>query len=151
MKLTDLKSGTYAAVRVLNSESIKDFVKNLNTTATQSKERRLHVTLLYSRIHLPNYQPDPNLIHTAKFVGYDLFDWRKEEGTKCLVMKLSCPTLVARHTQLMSIHPATYDFPTYQPHITVGYDVAGDFDVGLLPAFDQDIILGEEYSEDLIL
>jgi hypothetical protein len=155
MKLSDIKPGTYAAVRVLepSNSKIAAFLKHHGVQASSSgKEKRRHVTLLYSRNHLPNYVADPTLTHSARFMSYELFDTKpgQPDSTKCLVMKLSVPTLSARHAQLMSEHPATYDFPTYQPHITLSYLIPYNYDVGQLPPFADDIILGEEYTEDLI-
>lgn len=156
MKLTDLRTGTYAAVRVLDptNKELNKFIKHSNIpSSSNSKERRKHVTLLYSRTHLPNFKPDPSLIHIGRFQAFELFDMKpnQPDSAKCLVMKISCPTLSARFTTLMSLHPATYDFPTYQPHITLSYNIPRNFDVGTLVPFAGDIILGEEYSEDLII
>lgn len=156
MKLNDLKPGTYAAVRVLepSNSAINKFIKHHKIpTSVSPKERRKHVTLLYSRTYLPDFRPDPTLTHLARFMSYEMFDTKpgQPDSTKCLVMKLSAPTLQARFAQLMSEHPATYDFPTYQPHITLSYHIPRNFDVGQLPPFADDILLGEEYSEDLQL
>lgn len=157
MKLNDLKSGTYSAVRVLepSNKAINSFIKFHKIPVSQSpKERRKHVTLLYSRNYLSDFHPDPTIKHVARFLSYELFDTKagKEDSTKCLVMKLNAPSLIARHIQLMAAHPlATYDFPTYQPHITLSYTIPLNFDVGQIPPFADDIILGEEYSEDLEL
>jgi hypothetical protein len=53
----------------------------------------------------------------------------------------------------MSDHKATYDFPKYEPHITLSYDI-GDMDIKKLPnMFDTVpfINITTEYSEDLDL
>lgn len=149
--------GTYAAVRVLepSNKQISNFLKfHKVPTTLNSKERRRHVTVIYSRNYLPNLvAEDPKVFHRAKFMAYELFDTKpgKPDSTKCLVMKLSTPTLQARHAKIMSEHPATYDWPTYQPHITLSYQIPYNFDVGSLPPFADEILLGEEYIEDLDL
>lgn len=151
MTLNELvPKGTYAAVRVLDPANtlISAFISKAGLSTSYEIERRKHVTLLYSRVWLPNFVPDPSIVHLARCVGFDLFDFK--DGEKCLVMKLSAPTLSARFAKLMSEHPATYDFPTYQPHITLAYKIPADFDIGKLPSFSEDIQLGLEYSEDLI-
>jgi len=136
------------------NKKLSEFTKfhNLPTTLN-SKERRRHVTLIYSRNHLPAFKPDPTLMHYAEFQAYELFDTKpgKPDSTKCLVMKLKAPTLSARHTQIMREHPATYDWDLYKPHITLSYQIPFNFDVGSLPPFNDVILLGEEYSKDLNL
>jgi hypothetical protein len=62
-------------------------------------------------------------------------------------MKLNAPTVVARHLQIMAEYGATYDFPVYTPHITLSYNFAGN--VESLPAYNESIVLGNEYVEDL--
>jgi hypothetical protein len=156
MKLNDPKVGTYAAVRVLEptNKKLSEFLKFHGIPTTlNSKEHRRHVTLLYSRTHLPDYVAEPDFMHYASFQGYELFDTKpgKADSTKCLVMKLNAPTLSARHEQLMREHPATYDFPTYKPHITLSYKIPYNFDVGILPPFNEVVLLGAEYGEDLDL
>lgn len=50
----------------------------------------------------------------------------------------------------MAENNATYDYPIFQPHITLTYNYTGK-DIANLPTIDFDIILGEEYVEDLNL
>lgn len=153
MKLNDLKcNGTYAAVRVLDpaNKQIDEYVTLYGIPNNVLRERRRHATLLYSRTHCPLFVPDPKLVHVANPIRFEMFTTSAANGSKnCLVLLLSAPTLEARHRKLMSEHPATYDFPVYKPHITFSYDV-GKMDVGSLPTFDEEILLGCEYSEDLI-
>jgi hypothetical protein len=55
-----------------------------------------------------------------------------------------------RHKNLRMIG-ATHDFNTYQPHITLSYDVGEDFDVNLLPIYNGPLEFDVEYIEPLQL
>ena len=156
MKLNDLKNGTYAGVRVLepsNSLITKFVNEHKIPISTMKMEKRRHVTLIYSRTFFP-LVASPEITHRAQVISYDLFDLnaKNPNGKKCLVMKLSAPSLYTRHNTIMSVYPqATYDFPFYQPHITLSYDIDAAFDVNALPLFQDEILLGEEYVETLKL
>ena len=65
---------------------------------------------------------------------FDVWETSPTQGakTRCLILKIDCPELVARHKELMDEHEATYDYPVYQPHITLSYDI-GDLDINDLP------------------
>lgn len=154
MKLKELKVplGTYAALKVLDpgNEQLEQYIKSNAIPNPLAKHKR-HVTLLYSRKYLPGFVPEPDLKWIARPIHFDVFESRsKDKITRCLVLKLSAPGLEARFRKLMSEHDATYDFPTYTPHITLSYDIGG-MDIGALPPIQQEIILGAEYSEDLDL
>jgi hypothetical protein len=154
------KTGTYAAVRFSQKtiDKIKHFCKE-NGVKNVLRSSKLHTTLLYSRKHLPDYtgqgKIDPAWIGTP--TELDVWNTRSEDkdkpSTRCLVLKYKCKELEDRHTFLMDEHGATYDFPDYQPHISLSYDI-GDADIedlrGALKDFgDIEIVL--EYSDDLDL
>ena len=160
MKLTDIyeqdkqKPGTYAGVRFSPStvESLTQYATdNKIPNALDSKE--YHTTLLYSRKHLPNYEPmgEYSTHMTGTPTGFEIWPSQPDdEGhvKNCLVMTYSCPRLYQRHHKLMQQHGATYDFDEYKPHVTLSYD-AGDLDPSKLPAYEEEIEITKEYREEL--
>jgi hypothetical protein len=151
MKMSELNpiTGTYVGLRVSEQShnSIRDFCANNNIpTKPGYFNRRLHTTVIYSRKQCVGLVAESERVkHKAEFIGYDLFT---SEGKNCvLVMKLNAPTVVARHLQIMAQYGATYDFPVYTPHITLSYNYSGN--VTDLPVYNETIVLGNEYVEDL--
>jgi len=120
-------------------------------------DHKLHATVIYSRAFCgakPLGKLDPTW--KGKFTDYDIFKSspKLEEGegedgvTNCLVMKFDCPELTDRHHYLSKHHGATHDFPNFDPHMTMSYDV-GDFDHKNLPDYDGPHEFHEEYGEPL--
>ena len=155
MKLNEIspQKGTYAALRVSKPARdllFKHCLDNKIPCRKAQFEERLHVTLIYSRKHCPKMHADPGVIYNCEFKDYEIFTGGK--GEKVLVALLSAPAVVARHLQLMAQHGATYDFPVYNPHITLCYNWTGsDEDFAALEPIDFPISLGSEYVEDLDL
>ena len=137
----------YAAVKVLQPSIDKLYehckVSNIPVVKSQFCDG-LHTTLIYSRKYCPNMFAEPGKVHSATFKDYELFD-----GGKVLVALLNAPSIVARHIQLMAKHGASYDFPVFNPHITLNNDFKGD--MNSLSIIDFPIFLGKEYVEDLEL
>ncbi len=160
MKLYEIakKKGTYAAVRFddKTNKAILKFIKD-NKIPNGLKTKDLHTTLLYSRKFLPNYKPTGE--YKKHMIGipteFDVWESDNEDGdnTKCLVVKYKCPELGAKHKQLMKDHKATFDYPEYNCHITLSYDI-GNKDIKKLPKFKEvvpTINIISEYGEDLDL
>ena len=150
MRMNEIKqiTGTYVGLRVSKKShnDIKDFCAvNQIPTKPNFFDKRLHTTVIYSRKHCDGLVGQPDVMHKAEFIGYDLFT---SEGKNCvLVMKLNAPSVVARHLQIMAQYGATYDFPVYTPHITLSYNFLGNFVD--LPVYNEPIFLENEYVEDL--
>ena len=149
--------GTYAAV-IFSEETIKA-LKELQEkldVPNPVDESDFHTTLLFSRKHLPNYQPLGELspVQTADDIDYRLELWpTSSESKTCCVLLFDSNWLSERHQTLMDEHGATYDFPTYTPHITLSYDV-GDWkpEEMTVELNNQRVItMVEEYSEPLEL
>lgn len=144
------EKGTYVGLRVIKPGGLHLYqhFKNAGLIVQQSMfEQRLHTTVIYSKRHHPDLVPQKKELHRAKFKSYELFTGNK--GENVLVMLLDAPSVVSRHETLMAKHNATYDFPIYQPHITINYNFEGD-STNNIPPYLHEIILGEEYTEDLI-
>mgnify|MGYP001306449516 CR=1 FL=1 len=151
MRLTEIvatKRGTYVGLRVLDpgTDMLRTFIhEHAIPYKMHDKERRKHVTLIYSRTHCPHIVRSKE-VHRVKPVHFEVFS--TQSGKRALVLLLSAPTVAARHRQLMSLHPLTYDFPHFKAHVTLSYDI-GDFDHGALPPFKEDLFLGDEYIQEL--
>jgi len=149
MKLTEIRpmAGVYVGLRVLdpaNSQLVEFAEENKISNPSTTKERRLHVTTIYSRRWAP-LVPDAAR-HLARPLAWRTFV--AQGGKRCLVLQLSAPSVQRRHRQLMSLYPLTFDYEVFIPHITLSYD-AGDLDLGALPPFQEDVWLGDEYVEEL--
>jgi hypothetical protein len=143
--------GTYAAYR-LDSQTEEDLdgfletcgLRDLRDSEGKIKTGKRHVTIMYSRKVHDDYEPNKNLQHIASCKGYAMYG-------NALVMLLDCPSLEHRHHELHQKHGATYDFPTYNPHVSLHYGMMPvGFTVHTLPLFGGQIILSGEYKEDLI-
>lgn len=144
-------TGTYAALK-FDEPSVKrisQYVKD-NDIPNPLEASKLHVTLLYSRVECIGFKSPGNLIEpfVATVKGFDVWNNADMDG-KALVVKLDAPALVERHLMLMKLYGATYDFPEYQPHFTISYNVPDEFDPKTLPLFSGNLILNHEYSKDL--
>lgn len=157
MKLNEVakKPGTFAGMKLSkeSEDKILQFCED-NEVPNPVPREELHSTLLFSRKHLPNYQPKGDLpsSYISLENGYDIWDTSSGSDTddrKCLVLKIKCDDLSNRHKELMDEHEGTWDYPTYDPHITMSYDI-GAADLSNLDTST----LGElefvnEYGEDL--
>lgn len=147
--------GTYAGVRFSEDtkNSIKQFIKD-NEIKNPVDIYTLHATLLFSRKYLPNYKAfgeinPPWLGEPGKLQIWD----NKDKTKKVLVLSLKCKELTKRHHYLMKLHKAKYDYPQYNPHITISYD-CGDLDIEKLFKIDnylKEIEIIKEYKESLDL
>lgn len=146
--VTEAKKGTYSGgkfTKFLN-EGLISFSKQNNIPNINNEP---HVTILFSRKHLPNYKGAGKVSYKASVKDFHVF----EGETKVLVLTLESPDLVNRHNELMTEHEATYDFPEYIPHVTLSYDL-GDYNIDNLnieDLDDLDFTITEEYQEDLNL
>jgi hypothetical protein len=144
------EKGTYVALRVLKPAGLhlyRHFSKAGLTVKQSMFEQRLHVTVLYSRLSHPNLVPSDTKFR-SRFKGYDLLTGSK--GESVLVMLIESPSLVAHHDALIKEHGATHDFPDFLPHITINYHFNGTrSDLENIPPYPYDIMLGEEYIDDL--
>lgn len=153
----NLPDGTYAGVK-LSSKSVKaiaDYCEG-NNLPNPTPPEKLHVTLLYSRKYLPDYEAyglykEPLI---GKPDGFDVWESSPEDPdekpSRCLVLKIDCEELVKRHKKLMKEHGATFDYDEYNPHVTFSYDIE-NIDEKDLPPFTKPIVLVKEYQEDLNL
>lgn len=147
----DNKQGVYVALRVLGqaNDVLNAFIVSSGFPAIGTlKERRRHVTVIYSRAYV-ELQPLKSVLYQARGKRLRVFD--EADGRRCLVVELDAPEVVARHNGLLLQHPdLKHDFEDYIPHITLSYDI-GSFDVSTLSLPDFSCVLGDEYVKDLNL
>lgn len=156
MKLYEIASqkGTYAGLR-LDDESCNKLIDwcTQNNIPNPVPKDKLHTTLLYSRKHLPDYVPQGNLpsAYIGLENGYDIWKSSSENPTNCLVLKINCDDIVTRHKELMDTHQATWDYPSYDPHITMSYDIGGVDASKLDTSSIGELTFTDEYAEELDL
>jgi hypothetical protein len=126
------QSGTYAAMKFEASvaRALEKFCVD-HQIPNATPIHKLHVTLLYSRKYLPNYvaaHHDNTIMATPR--EFVVWQTNVAENLKCncLILRLNSPELIARHNKLMKEHDAWYDYPTFEPHTTLSYDI-GDMDI----------------------
>jgi len=150
METISKETGTYAGVKFSEKtkKAIRKYIKD-NNIPNRVRTDSLHTTLLFSRKHLPDYEPagtfeNPLIGNFTKFVKWPSQPTKDGTVNMCLVLKYKCPELVKRHNFLMNEHGATYDFDKYKPHITLSYNVGG-LQCKDLPNFEGEIEIIEEY------
>ena len=143
--------GTYAALR-LSSETIAaldDFCLQHNIP---NKVDEYHSTIMYSRKSHPDFEAFTDREYFGTPINFGVF-LDREHDTKCLVLKYSSLEIEKRHYNIRNDYEATYDFETFEPHITLSYDI-GDFDISSLEIQKIDIkmiMFTGEFSEPLSL
>lgn len=159
MKLTDFKlrapRGTYYGAKPSKDtcEAILDFLSD-HKVPNPLEEKLLHCTVIYSRVWCSEKalgDLDPHW--KGQFEAYNVwptFPKEDQEATHCLTLGFICPEMHERHHALKSAG-ATHDFPNFQPHITLSYDVGNDYDHIALPHFSGPLLFHNEYSEPLNL
>lgn len=146
--------GTYAGVK-FSTETNKNFHEYTQSYKIPNRLRpdKLHATILYSRKFLPDFKPLGTLesFWYGSPTSWQIWQTRlhpEQPTTNCLVLLFECVELHARHIHLMEEHEAQHDFSSYNPHVTLSYDV-GELDVSKIPLPNFWIEMIEEYAEDL--
>lgn len=131
------KTGTYVSVKVLNHKELYDFFKAQGVDVVDSTE--LHNTISYSRETFER-APNEDTITISVDEMKPKLERLGDEGA--VVLKHSNPEVIKRFNECMEAG-ATYDYPEYQPHITITYN-GKDLNLDEIKIPDFDIILGEE-------
>lgn len=153
MKLKEIveTKGTYIGLKL--SEKSKIFLTKLIKDFdidNPISEDDFHVTLVYSRKPAVKNIVEPDNIYKCKIDTWDVWE---SQGKKSFIVKLKCQKLIDRHKELIHKYSLTHDFPDYTPHITLSYNLRNDPNKDViekvLKKLDQQIILTDEYQEDL--
>lgn len=119
--------GTYVGAKFTNSGLwYSRFLAKINPTIPNILPfSDWHITVLYSRKALSKVDEvrmgeDSLEEWKCHPIGFDIYPYK---GNKCaLVLKLDAPNIVALHDELIS-KGGTHDYPSYNPHVTISYDV----------------------------
>jgi 2'-5' RNA ligase len=154
MRYADLfeeqEPGTYVGARFTSetNEGLQRYQAEHKIPNPLSPEK-FHTTIAYSRVPIA-WSPREDLAEADDAAvapkGLTVFESRKD-GTRCLVLLLDSDYLQERFDTAIEAG-ATHDFPSYQPHITLSYDI-GTLDHRKLPVPNVDLILSHEYTEPL--
>lgn len=152
--LSENKRGTYVGLK-FDSDStmfLKSFMIE-NSIPNRVPSDKLHVTLLYSRKYLPDFKArgkiEPINIKPLEFNVWDS-NGENDTKTKCLVLKFESKELKDLHNEYMDEYKATFDYPEYQPHVTLSYNIE-NYDARELTLPKRTLQLDYEYKELLNL
>lgn len=149
-----MEKGTYVGLKLcpLSERYIEEFI-DLWRIPNPIKKEKFHTTVTYSRKELEGFVPRGHLPEPIEAypIGFDVFKFRTEEGERdCLVLLLSAPEISRRHEQIKQEFGATHDYPSYIPHVSLSYDLAGFPVEGLSPSdVALKLFFEYEYSEEL--
>lgn len=137
------QDGVYAAYHIAPEakEALASHVKAMGIK-NPCDPATYHITTVYSRKPI-KYKPSTDAI-TVHPIGYALFG----HPDKVLVLKVEHPRLHERFNEAMKAG-ATWDYPSFQPHITLATKVDPDLDVSQLVVPRFTIDTGPEYTEAL--
>jgi 2'-5' RNA ligase len=112
-------SGTFVAVRLTDksAQDILDWLAENKVTDITPKDE-LHVTLVISKTEKLDYKPikyKPPLVVEPDTFKIELFG----QDNDVMVLTFDCPQLEARHKALRKKYNLDWDWPTYEPHITL--------------------------------
>ena len=137
--------GTFVGAR-LDRESERNIMQWMKDNGLRKREprSRFHVTVVGDKTQSFDWKPatfdpklevDPNTYKIQKF------------GDKAIVLTFSVPELEKRHEAGIKKFGINWDFPTYQPHLTLSFDPNGANDMNRLlrPTFP--IYIQNEYVQ----
>lgn len=138
----------YVRRDVVNKKDIYEWAK---LCGFKGIEKDLHVTLVYSRTPVDWFKmPEAYGLGGGEVKiegGPRQLEVFGRNGKKCVVLLISSETLKWRHDQFRKAGCSS-DFGGYQPHVTITYKNAEDYDLSTMEAYQGDIILGEEVWEE---
>ena len=146
LKLSDIDKGTYAAVKF--DDSTLDMFQELQQIMelyNPVPRDKLHSTICFSRVKIP-YIPLTEKMPIGSTHKLEVFE---HNGKRALVVLLDSPYLESRH-EYANILGATFDFPTYNPHVTLAYDI-GAMEIPKHGVTGNPVVITHEYTEDLDL
>ena len=135
------KPGIFVGLNVINNVELVEFYRLQGITILSPSE--LHCTVAYSRTYF-EHKPD----YSSTIVKPDEMEDRLSTlGENCLVLKFNNKELQDRHKVTIE-EGAMYDYPTYQPHITLRYS-GTSVDLEKVKKPDFEIMLGNEMTNEL--
>ena len=135
----DNDPGKYIAVKVKNAQELYDWYSNQGIEVVPADE--LHCTIAYSKKDF-EYEVSKADIFVSEFNTY--LEPLGDDGA--IVLKIHSQELQDRFNRCI-LAGATYDYPSYKPHITISYKEIENIKDIKQPDFD--IVLGDEYTNIL--
>ena len=141
-KKADTVNTLYVRRDILNGAQLVDWAKT-NGFKTTLPADDMHVTVAFSKMPV-DWALVGEPLDTVSWVPASKERWidRLGENGEAVVLRFSDPSLQARH-ELMRARGASWDFPAYNPHITISWQ-APDLDVKVVPPYTGLIALGPE-------
>lgn len=140
------KEGTYVGLNISkeSEKKLKQLQKDLDINESFS----FHITLVYSRNKI-KMDLNKKVNQTIKAEKFHIFDNLKSGGDRALVLFFDCPYCTKRNNYSKMIG-GTWDYPTYESHITLSYNWTKDLPNNELLK-DFKINITSEYYEKLNL
>jgi len=136
----DVRAGIHIERPVMGQA--RDVLASIARDLGLAAEVDLHVTISHCRS--PVDWRDPEFLRREDRVEVSSDSLAIDRFGDCIVLLLDAPILAARHADLAEAG-ATWDFPTYNPHITIAKDPMGKVTrLPAVPAFSGPILLGPE-------
>jgi hypothetical protein len=131
---------------LLNSADIVKWAKEQGFAKTLAADD-LHVTIAYSKRPVDWKQATPRDSTVTVTEGERGVEALGASGD-AIVLRFSSDRLADRHQQFRDIG-ASWDWPEYNPHLTIAYKGEGeDIDISAIQPFDGDLVFGpEEFAE----
>ena len=137
--------GTFVGAR-LDRDSEDKLIQWMKENGIKSPtpKARLHVTVIRSEgrdipwddmTYSPKLEIDPSSYKLAQF----------GDNKNMLVLKFNQPDLEKRHHDARDEHKIDWDFPQYEPHITLSDNPENDIEGMLLPSFP--LFISQEYNQ----
>jgi hypothetical protein len=142
----------YVRRNVVNSAAIIKWAKAQGFTAT-TPAAELHVTVVFSKTPIDwmkvgdtwGTEANGNLV--VKPGGPRLVEKLGDKGA--VVLLFGSSELSWRHEAIKRDAGASWDFDSYQPHVTITYD-GGDLDLSKVEPYRGEIVFGPEIFEEVV-
>lgn len=141
-----MKQTLFVKRSVINGEAIAAWAKQQGFETTLPPED-MHVTVAFSKTPLEwdNVEPRTDALQTNSADR----EVKPLGGEGAVVLRFESQDLQDRWQELCDAG-AVWDYPTYQPHVTISYN-AGDLDLSKVEPFRGAIILGPEIHQPVKL
>jgi 2'-5' RNA ligase len=148
MKITELfedqEKTLYISRPLLNSKEFIDWAKSQGFEKTL-EPKELHVTIAFSKkpVDWSDIKELKNQIKISN--GKRSVEKLGDEGA--VVLRFECAELKTRWKEILD-HGASWDFPDYNPHVTITYD-GKDVNLENIKTFTGNLILGPENMHEV--
>jgi hypothetical protein len=88
---------------------------------------KAHVTVMYSRSRPKGELENFDISGVVEPLAFDIFGKGTKDQPHVLVLKLKAPSLETAHKKLRNSYGLKPTYPTYEPHLTLVYNINGIF------------------------